>query len=54
MCFQHYGVLAATCAASTVPTVHLTFDNFLSHRIVELLLSCVGLEDTVKVVRLTL
>lgn len=36
------------------PHHHLTFDNLLSHRIVELLLSCIGLEDTVKVVRLTL
>lgn len=37
-----------------VSTVHLTSDDLLSHSIVELFLSCIGLEDTVKVVRLTL
>lgn len=35
-------------------TEFLTFDNLLSHSIVELFLSCVGLENAVKVVRFTL
>lgn len=50
-------VFAATetiSVVSSVFTVHLTSDNLLSHSIVELLLSCIGLEHTVKVVRLTL
>lgn len=35
-------------------TVQLTFDNLLSHCVVELHLSCIGLEHAVEVVRFIL